>query len=96
MFGHHTEKNIALHSKSTPPYLFGKRISYVDLSICYLLDGLEHAFPNNFRKATANTPRLLALRKAVRMEQSVVEYLDSEKRLPFSNGIFRHYPEADQ
>lgn len=90
-----TEDNILLHSKGEAPYLFGVRVSYVDLSICYLLDGLEHAFPNNFKKATTSTPHLLALRKAVKMEYGIAKYLSSDKRIPFGNGIFRDYPEAD-
>eukprot|EP00177_Eucheuma_denticulatum_P000746 GFKZ01001338.1.p1 GENE.GFKZ01001338.1~~GFKZ01001338.1.p1 ORF type:complete len:276 (+),score=32.74 GFKZ01001338.1:118-828(+) len=90
------EEKISLHSKGNHPYIFGERICYVDLSLCYLLDGLQHAFPKNFGIATADTPRLLALRDAVKLEHTVAEYLKSDRKLPFSNGIFRSNPEADK
>jgi glutathione S-transferase len=32
----------------------------------------------------------------VKEEPGLKEYLASERRLPFSEGVFRHYPELDR
>jgi glutathione S-transferase len=34
--------------------------------------------------------------KTVRNEGGLKEYLQSDRRLPYSQGVFRHYPELDR
>lgn len=74
----------------------GERLSYVDLSLFQVVEGLHYAFPKAM-KATAKTcPRLLALRDTVADRPNIKAYLKSERRLAFNeSGIFRHYPELD-
>lgn len=38
---------------------------------------------------------VFALRERVASIDTIKSYLQSERRLPYSSGIFRHYPELD-
>jgi glutathione S-transferase len=77
--------------------LVGRRLSYVDLSMFQVLEGLAYAFPKGFARVSGRYPRLLALREAVRARPRIRAYLASERRLAFNeDGIFRHYPELDR
>jgi glutathione S-transferase len=42
-----------------------------------------------------DTPRVTALHNAVRALPELQDYLTSDRRQPFGEGIFRHYPELD-
>jgi glutathione S-transferase len=72
------------------------RISYVDLSLFQMLEGLRYAFPKAMRRLELEHPRLVALHDRVARRPGIRAYLDSDRRLPFNQqGIFRHYPELD-
>ena len=82
--------------RSGGPYALGATLSYVDLSLFQLVEGLRYAFPTGFAKRKDSAPKLLALRDAVAAKPTVAAYLASERRLPFNeDGIFRAYPELD-
>ncbi|WP_294394131.1 glutathione S-transferase [uncultured Sphingomonas sp.] len=76
-------------------WLTGDHWSYADLSLFQLVEGLSFAFPRRMARVARDTPRVLALRDAVRGLPELRDYLASDRRLPFSDGIFRHYPELD-
>ncbi len=77
-------------------YLVGKTVSYVDLSIFQMIEGLRYAFPRAMAKRERKHPRLVALRDRVAARPRLAVYLASERRLPFNlQGIFRNYPELD-
>lgn len=77
-------------------FLVGARLSYADLSLFQLVEGLRYAFPKAARRALKKTPRVLALHGRVAGQRRVAAYLGSERRLPFSeDDIFRRYPELD-
>ena len=77
-------------------HLVGGRLSYVDLSLFQLVEGLLYAFPKATRRAAKKTPRVMALRDRVAQYPRVAAYLRSTRRIPFNEtGIFRHYPELD-
>jgi glutathione S-transferase len=77
-------------------YLVGADLSYVDLSLFQVLEGLAYAFPNALERAKAGVPRLLELRARVARRPRIAAYLRSERRIPFNeHGIFRRYPELD-
>ena len=77
-------------------YMVGRRLSYVDLSMFQILSGLRYAFPKMMARLEPGIPGLVALHERVLLRPHVRAYLDSERRLPFSeDGIFRHYPELD-
>lgn len=76
--------------------LVGSAISYVDLMMFQMLEGLNYAFPQSFSQVTKTTPQLLQLREAVAERPNLKAYLQSPRRIPFNEeGIFRHYPELD-
>lgn len=78
------------------PHLVGGRLSYVDLSLFQLVEGLGYAFPRASARALAQAPRVAALHAQVARLPRVAAYLASERRLAFNEeGIFRHYPELD-
>lgn len=77
-------------------YLVGAQLSYADLSLFQLVEGLLYAFPKAVRRAAKKTPRVMALRDRVAQHKRVAAYLQSARRIPFNEtGIFRHYPELD-
>ena len=77
-------------------YLLGADITYADLSLFQVLEGLAYAFPKATGRALAKHPNLAALRRRVAERPRVAAYLASPRRIPFNEeGIFRHYPELD-
>ena len=78
------------------PHLVGARLSYADLSLFQLVDGLLYAFPRGTKRALKKAPRLAALHAGVGAHKRLAAYLASERRIPFNEeGIFRRYPELD-
>jgi glutathione S-transferase len=81
---------------SRGPYVFGRKVSYVDLSLFQIVEGLRYAFPKRMRRFEKKIPRLVALRDRVADRPRVAAYLESDRRIPFNEwGIFRAYPELD-
>nr|WP_314545224.1 glutathione S-transferase [uncultured Massilia sp.] len=78
-------------------YLLGDTVTYADLSLFQLVEGLRYAFPHALAHVEANYPLLTALRDRVAARPRIAAYLASDRRLPFNEeGIFRHYPELDR
>jgi glutathione S-transferase len=78
------------------PRLVGGRLSYADLSLFQVVDGLLYALPRATQRVLKKTPRLAALHGGVPRHKRLAAYLASERRIPFNEeGIFRHYPELD-
>jgi glutathione S-transferase len=78
------------------PHLAGARLSYADLSLFQLVEGLRYAFPKTARRAMKKAPRVAALHAGVAAHRRLRGYLASERRLAFNQeGIFRCYPELD-
>jgi glutathione S-transferase len=89
-------ENVLQRNPGQRGYLVGRSLSYVDLSIFQLVDGLRYAFPGMMQRLEPGIPGLVALHDRVAQRPSIAAYLASERRLPFSeDGIFRHYPELD-
>jgi glutathione S-transferase len=77
-------------------HLVGARLSYADLSLFQLVEGLGYAFPRATRRALKKTPRVLALHDLVMKHKRIAAYLASPRRIAFNeDGIFRRYPELD-
>lgn len=77
------------------PWLNGAAWSYADLSLFYLIEGLLFAFPRRMATVAADVPKVMALHAAVAQLPELADYLASDRRQPFGDGIFRHYPELD-
>jgi glutathione S-transferase len=79
-----------------PEHLVGARLSYADLSLFQLVEGLRYAFPKAMGALELDIPRVVSLARRVGARPRVAAYLASPRRLPFNeDGIFRHYPELD-
>ncbi len=77
-------------------FLVGNKVSYVDLSLFQMIEGLRYAFPRAMTKQERKHRRVVALHDRVAARPRFADYLASERRLPFNQeGIFRHYPELD-
>jgi glutathione S-transferase len=77
-------------------YLLGNELTYADLSLFQVLEGLAYAFPKASARALAQHPNLAALRRRVAARPRIAAYLSSPRRIPFNeDGIFRRYPELD-
>jgi glutathione S-transferase len=79
------------------PYVLGKTLSYADLSLFQIVEGLRYAFPRAMARLETRRPRLVALHDLVAARPRIAAYLGSPRRIPFNtSGIFRHYPELDR
>jgi glutathione S-transferase len=77
-------------------FFLGRRISYVDLSLFQMIEGLRYAFPRAMARQERRHPRLVALHDRIAARPRIAAYLKSKRRLPFNQmDIFRHYPELD-
>jgi glutathione S-transferase len=69
-------------------WLTGRRMTYVDLSLFQIVDGLRYAFPKRMKDFESDA--------RVASGPNIKAYLASERRIPFNaDGIFRHYKELD-
>ncbi|WP_199698997.1 glutathione S-transferase C-terminal domain-containing protein [Oleomonas cavernae] len=90
------ERVLARNPKSDS-HIFGKSLTYVDLSLFQVVEGLHYAFPRAMKNFAEHYPGLSALRELVRSRPNIARYLASSRRIPFNeSGIFRHYPELDR
>jgi glutathione S-transferase len=79
-----------------PEHIVGAELSYVDLSLFQVIEGLNYAFPTAMNGYADRYSGLAALHQRVRMRPKIAAYLSSPRRLAFNeDGIFRHYPELD-
>ena len=77
-------------------YLTGRRVSYVDLSLFQIVEGLRYAFPSRMKAFERNIPGLIGLHDRVAARPNIKAYLASDRRIAFNEeGIFRHYKELD-
>jgi glutathione S-transferase len=74
----------------------GKNISYVELSLFQMIEGLRYALPRTMQALEPEYPKLVALHDAVMARPRLAKYLGSKRRIAFNQqGIFRRYPELD-
>ncbi len=77
-------------------FVTGRRITYADLSLFQIVEGLRYAFPKRMAAFEKKVPRLIALRDRVAERPNIKAYLASERRIPFNEeGIFRRYKALD-
>jgi glutathione S-transferase len=83
--------------KGGGPYVLGRRVSYMDLSLFQLVEGLRYAFPNAMKRCEREVPRVVAARDKVAERAGIKKYLASPRRIPFNeHGVFRYYRELDE
>jgi len=78
-------------------WLVGARLTYPDLSLFQIVEGLRYAFPRAMARLEKKIPRVVALHDRVAKRPRIAAYLQSKRRIPFSDeGIFRRYKELDR
>src|SRR5471032_317595 len=78
-------------------YAVGSRLTYVDLSLFQLVEGLRYAFPKTMARLEPSYPALIALRDKVALRPNIAAYLKSRRRIAFNEDcVFRRYPELDK
>jgi glutathione S-transferase len=89
-------EKVLARNRAGSDWLAGGAVSYADLSVFQVVEGLKYAFPRATAAALAKTPKLVALVERVRELPNIKAYLASPRRIPFNEeGIFRQYPELD-
>ena len=88
------ERNPA-NAKRKSPVLAGRSVTYADISLYFLIDGLDFAFPKAMKRASRKAPLTRALVEAVAARPNIAAYLESDRRQDFGDGLFRRYPELD-
>ena len=77
-------------------YVTGRRLTYVDLSLFQIVEGLRYAFPARMKAFEGDIPRLVDLHDRVAARPNIKAYLASPRRIAFNeDGIFRHYKALD-
>jgi glutathione S-transferase len=77
-------------------HLTGRTVTYADLSLFQVVDGLRFGFPKMMKRLERKLPRVAALHDRIAERPRIAAYLGSKRRLPFNEyGVFRHYPELD-
>ncbi len=79
------------------PYVTGRRVTYADLSLFQIVEGLRYAFPRAMKRFERDVPGVIALRDRVAQRPNIADYLASERRIDFNeDGIFRRYKGLDR
>jgi glutathione S-transferase len=77
-------------------YLTGRRLTYVDLSLFQIVEGMRYAFPKRMKAFEREIPGLVDLHDRVAARPNIKAYLASDRRIAFNeDGIFRHYKALD-
>lgn len=93
--GHFEE--VLTKNKASSAHLVGKTTTTADLVLFHVIDGLQFAFPRRMKalQESGKYDKVFALKERVAGEKGIKEYLASGRRLKFSDGLYRHYPELD-
>jgi glutathione S-transferase len=77
-------------------YVTGRRLTYVDLSLFQIVEGLRYAFPRRMKAFEVEIPGLVGLHDRVAARPNIKAYLASDRRIAFNeDGIFRRYKALD-
>src|ERR1700748_3101631 len=77
-------------------YVTGRRLTYIDLSMFQLVEGLRYAFPKRMKAFERKIPGLVDLHDRVASRPNIKAYLASDRRIAFNeDGIFRRYKALD-
>ena len=77
-------------------WIAGRRLTYVDLSLFQIVEGLRYAFPKRMTAFEREIPGLAGLHDRVAARPNIKAYLASDRRIAFNeDGIFRRYKALD-
>lgn len=78
-------------------YLVGGKLTYADLSLFHMINGLNYAFPRATKRMAKRHPLAMAVHERVAALPRIAKYRASDRCIDFNeNGIFRCYPELDE
>eukprot|EP00271_Cylindrocystis_brebissonii_P001993 TRINITY_DN12345_c0_g1_i1.p1 TRINITY_DN12345_c0_g1~~TRINITY_DN12345_c0_g1_i1.p1 ORF type:complete len:273 (+),score=42.66 TRINITY_DN12345_c0_g1_i1:109-927(+) len=94
----HFERILGSKSSGGGGWLYGGQMSYADLVLFQGIDGVSFAFPKTVAelKKNGSYEKVFALYERVKALDNIKKYLSSERRQPYSEGIWRHYPELEE
>ncbi|AJY32930.1 hypothetical protein BTM_5432 [Burkholderia thailandensis 34] len=88
---------VLAHNPHKSGYMAGDALTYVDLSMFQLIEGLRYAFPKAMARLEKKHAGLVELHDRIARHPPIARYLASDRRIPFNEqGIFRHYSELDR
>jgi glutathione S-transferase len=83
-------------NKNGGRFTIGRRLTYIDLSLFQIVEGLRYAFPKRMKRFESKIPGLIALHDRIAKRPRIASYLASPRRIPFSQwGIYRYFKELD-
>ena len=89
-------ENVLARNPAGPDWLVGGALTYADLSVFQVVEGLAYAFPKAAGRALERTPKVAALHRRVKTRPRIAAYLASARRQAHNEeDVFRHYPELD-
>ncbi|TIB71565.1 hypothetical protein E3Q23_02218 [Wallemia mellicola] len=91
----HFETILSKNLKAQKKYLVGDHITYADYALWQVIDGLKFAFPKRMQTLLPDYKNINAFYDNIKSQDHMLSYLKSDRRLPYTDGIFRHYPELD-
>lgn len=77
-------------------YLVGKGLTAADLVVWQVVDGVRYAFPKEMEARMKEFEGVWEFYESLKGESWLEEYLASERRLKYGDGIFRYYKELDR
>ncbi|KAI9158906.1 Glutathione S-transferase [Paramyrothecium foliicola] len=80
------------------PWLYGGNFTYADLVLFQGIDGTKFAFPKTVEKLqkSGKYDGVFKLYEAVKERPNIKDYLASDRRQKYADGIWRHYPEFEE
>ncbi|KAM0204069.1 hypothetical protein ACHAPA_008383 [Fusarium lateritium] len=80
------------------PWLYGDSLTYADLVLFQAVDGTNFAFPKSIEalKQSGKFDGVFKLYDAVKERPNISKYLQSDRHIPYSEGVWRHYPELEE
>src|SRR6476619_5882927 len=82
--------------RSRRPYLLGRKLTYADLSLFQIVEGLRYAFPKRMKRFERKVPRIVTLHDRVAKRPRIAAYLASDRRIAFSQwGTHRYFKDLD-
>jgi len=77
-------------------HMVGTSLTYVDLSVFQLFEGLRFSFPKAMQRLEPQYPGLVALHDRVAARPNIVAYRSSPRCMAFNDrGVFRYYAGLD-
>ena len=89
-------EKVLQNNPSDSGWLIGDTMTYVDLSLFQVVQGLRYAFPKGFKKYEKRCLSVLSLNDKVFLDNKVSKYLSSDREYHSIRVVFRYYPELDK